>query len=246
VTFGWKILVVVVVLVAGELAFFAALDQAAPWEKPGVHLVPILGFLFLAFLVAASHGAATFHRENEARTLEVLHSSPLTTMDLARAKVLATIGAAARPWWYLSLAHGLLAVFLGVHPIPAFVFYVMTSGVLLVSLVGFAMLMGLYSRTLARSVVKTMLCFVVYVLVLPVLTRGFLGMLRAGEDVAKALLSYHPLYVAAFPYAVAFDRQDVSMYAVPYAAIHFAFAFFVLGYLVFWRYEEKRAENWAL
>ncbi len=243
-----------VAVVGGEILFASLYStirdrRFRPDEILVLHAFAAGIALFLAFVSVASVGATVFHRDSEARSLEVLHAAPLDT----RSMVMERMGVVLRAgglYWFLSVLHvvfGCAAGDLAPWVLPMYVTY---SGILVFALAVFAAAVSLHRESARKSVLWVFGSMVAFTVVLPI----FLGLMVSGKSVNEVgvllLLGHHPYLIAMDPFVLASLsdlRNDMDWVIAPF--IYLAQYALVAGYL--WRnmsrqYAKRRAANWEL
>lgn len=122
----------------------------------GLHLGATSVFLALAFVTVTAAGAAAFHRDHDARLLEVIHSSPRTTREIVAGKLGGALAAAA-PWWALALGHAVAGLAFGSFALGSVLCFAFTSAALLLCAGAVALTEGLQAPTGPRAAVRAFL-----------------------------------------------------------------------------------------
>lgn len=241
----------VVVLSLIELGFvytfFNSLRQRLGWLENaeytwGIHAAAAGGFLFLSLLSVISLGAGAFRRDSDAKTLESLYATPLSSNELARGKISGVLFAAS-PGFLLAQFHALVAMLmLALNPI-AWLWWVAASTVLLLSAAGFAMRIGIKSRSLLQANLLSMGAFGIWMVGLPI----FIGMMltvilsrRSGSDEIFMFLAmgWHPMWQALAPFYAGAPSshyiRDANGWWIPlgYLAIYGAAAWYFLRHSI--------------
>ena len=221
--------VLTVLLVAlAEVAFFMGLFEVGlnDDDSEGLHLIAVILPLLGATLAIASAGAVAVHRDAEANTRDILFSSPVTSGELAEAKL---VGArrAGRLWIGLSLLHLALGMFLGaINPLSG-VAFVAILYILVYCLSGFAVRFGLTAKSATRANVRV-LGWVIGLLFIWPIFAGLLMLASRSTGAAALLYGFHPGFLAAAPFA--FVTTDGFDGAAEFVVIPAAY---LLGYAVF-------------
>ncbi|MCC6574898.1 MAG: ABC transporter permease subunit [Planctomycetes bacterium] len=227
-----------------EVGFFYALSQqyaqtsyygnAAARSWP-LHAAISLGFLFMGMLVVMGVGAASFRRDADAKTQEVLFATPLTTRELTYGKIAGVLWGAT-PYWSLSVVHALVAMLLGAMSLISFLWFVAVSAVLVASAASFSMRCSLQAKNVLRANLFASGGFVLWMIVLPLFLGIFLSLaLRSGgsdsgEFVTNLLCGWHPMYVAFVPFIASapdnsFLRDNNGWWlTIPYSLAYLIFA----------------------
>jgi ABC-type transport system involved in multi-copper enzyme maturation permease subunit len=183
---------------AGTMAMTAS-------EQLGLHLTAISIFLVLALLAALGAGAAAFHRDQDERLLDVLHSTPRPTSELIAAKLAGSL-AAALPWWLLSMTHAVIGLFTGDLWIIGAALYGCTSAVFLRAAGTVALFGSLRAPNAMRAMASATARFIAYAILPPLFLAPAIGLfvqdlLGAAATVLVVILwpPLIPLLAAAAP-----------------------------------------------
>lgn len=203
---------VVIGLILIEFFFIYAIANEWRWSRTisenaertwAYHVAACSGFLFLAFLTVISVGASAFRRDSDAKTLEVLYATPMSSRQLANGKIIGVLFSAL-PAWGMAQLHALLAVaMLATHPI-AWVWWVIASTTLVVSAAGYSMWVGLKSKSLVKANIFAMGGFGVWMVAFPIALSIFFAIISLGggsdgEWMVNIFFGWHPMYTSMAP-----------------------------------------------
>ncbi|MCA8914948.1 MAG: ABC transporter permease [Planctomycetes bacterium] len=216
----WMTVLTVLVLVLLELGFVYGLGEAWRADRDlarnarntwGFHASAAGAFLFMTFLGVMSMGAAAFRRDNDAKTLEALYATPLTSDEMARGKV-AGVFFSALPPFIMAQLHALAALALtAIHPI-AWLWWVVASTTTVMAAAAFSIWVGLRAKSLLQANLLAMGGFALWMIVLPIGISVIVGMAMSGgsdsEFFLNLALGWHPLYVGLAPFFAGAPKMD--------------------------------------
>lgn len=243
-----------VVVVGGEILFASLYStirdrRFRPGEILLLHAFASGIALLLAFVSVASVGATVFHRDSEARSLEILHAAPLSTrsMVMERMTVVLRMGGV---YWFLSVLHVVFGWAAGDLPFWVLPMYIVYSGILVVTLAIFAAAVSLHRDSARKSVLWVFGTMVAFTVVLPI----FLGLVMAGGNVEEVgvliMLGHHPYLIAMDPFILAgMDHwsQDMEWLFTPLIYLaQYALAAHFMWKDIFKQYARRRAANWGM
>jgi ABC-type transport system involved in multi-copper enzyme maturation permease subunit len=216
----WVRVLTIIFLILLEIGFLYALGEN--WKSSrsltdnaertwAIHAAAAVAFLFMALLGVISMGAAAFRRDNDAKTLEALYATPLSSDDLVYGKF-AGVLFSVLPAWLMAQAHAFLAmIMMALQPI-AWIWWLLASTTLVFAAAAFAVWVGLRARSLLQANLLAMGGFAVWLIVLPI---GLGIMLTVadfrkdgGEIAANVALGWHPIYVALSPFLAGAPDSD--------------------------------------
>ncbi len=244
----------VVAVVGGEILFASLYATIRDRRFRTDDLILLHAFaagiaLFLTFVSVASVGATVFHRDSEARSLEVLHAAPLTTRSMVLERMTVVLRAGAL-YWFLSVLHVVFGLAAGDLPVWVLPMYVVYSGILVFTLAVFAASVSLHRESARKSVLWVFGSMVAFTVVLPI----FLSLMIAGGNVDEVgiliMIGHHPYLIAMDPFILASIpdlRNDMEWVMTPliYAA-QYGLAAHFMWKNIFKKYAARRAANWEM
>jgi hypothetical protein len=160
-----------------------------------------------------SMGAAAFRRDNDAKTLEALYATPLSSDELVHGKI-AGVLYSVLPAWLMAQLHAFLAVLMmALQPI-AWIWWLLASTTLVLAATMFSVYVGLRARSLLHANLMAMGGFALWMIVLPIpifiiTVAGMLGSRGESSMVAvNAMIGWHPIYVALCPFLAGAPGSD--------------------------------------
>jgi ABC-type transport system involved in multi-copper enzyme maturation permease subunit len=242
---NWVRIATILFLVLLEIGFLYALKES--WQSGGmlknakrnwgIHAAAAVAFLFMGVLSVVSLGAAAFRRDNDAKTLEALYATPLTSDDLLRGKIAGVLFAVA-PSFIMAQVHAFLAMLMqALHPL-AWVWWVLSSTTLLLAAAAFAMWVGLKSKSVLQANLFAMGGFGLWMVVIPMFLGIMFAMMNVkssgSEFVGNFLFGWHPGYIALAPFIAGYPSNDNLLdvdgwwMTLIYLILYGVFAFVVL------------------
>ncbi|MCA9322413.1 MAG: hypothetical protein KDB53_16850, partial [Planctomycetes bacterium] len=252
-----RVVLITVLLLEGFFVWQLMLQNGggrAPGRQDLVfHVTAVGGVCFMTYLAAIASGASAFHRDAEARTLEVLHATPLETSELVGARVMSVLRGVA-PLWGLAVLHFAFGVVASDLKFLGLVFFVPLTWLVTVAAVAFGCWCSLTTDKASRAVTKAFLIAAVLFIVWPILVVAMFVNSSSGETAAVLLLGQNPVYMTLFGPGFAdyllssnHGRSDdgITLLSFGWVAVYLAFVYWVLANQLGWLYHRKRALNWG-
>ena len=230
--------------------------ESLPWGAPtpytamSNHISAIEGWFLLGSLMTAIHAAASFHDGASAQTMEVLHSCPVSSRSLLKARILG-IARASRLWWALELVHMVVAGALGVIPIVNLLLWLVIQIILVLALINTALFLSLESPNARRAIAKTLSLMGCHLALTPLL--GFCLIGSGGIGAIGLILGHHPVMIAISVLSAptlddlgwlrSSEILSALLPAALYLIMYVCLAFRFLNTLV-QHYERRRQQNW--
>ena len=218
-------------------------------DRYGIHFLPGGMLLLMALMACASTAASAFHRDDEARSLEVLHAAPLSSVELYRAKI-ASILRVVAPSFLFGAAHLLFGVVVGdIGFVPA-VASMAIALLMILALSAFSSIVSLRASTSGKAGMLIFLCMVAHMIIWPLfIAIAMSGTHFDGDAVPLMMIGHHPFFLSALPIVLAHERfsdfgPEWYVFPLMHLFVYAAFTVTVLGTQGPRLYSARRKDNW--